>query len=55
MPLSWDELRSVSGPAQFTVENTPSRLASLKSDPWEGFRSAAAPMEKSKATRRKGR
>jgi bifunctional non-homologous end joining protein LigD len=55
MPLSWDELRSVAGPAEFTIENTPSRLGSLKSDPWEGFRSAAAPIEKSKATKQKGR
>jgi bifunctional non-homologous end joining protein LigD len=48
-------LRSVAGPAEFTVENTPSRLSSPKFAAWEGFRSAAAPLEKPKATRRKER
>jgi bifunctional non-homologous end joining protein LigD len=45
MPLSWDELGPGIGPAYFTVENTPTRLASLRSDPWEGFHAAAAPIE----------
>lgn len=42
VPLSWDELDTVVGPAYFTVENTPIRLSSLSVDPWEDFRAAAA-------------
>ncbi|RWP39182.1 MAG: DNA ligase D [Mesorhizobium sp.] len=45
MPLAWDELGPGIGPAYFTVENTPTRLASLGSDPWQDFRAAAAPIE----------
>ena len=45
MPLAWEELGPGVGPAQFTVENAPARLASLASDPWAGFRDAAAPIE----------
>lgn len=41
-PLSWDELSPAIGPAYFTVENMPKRLAALDADPWEGFRGAAA-------------
>jgi bifunctional non-homologous end joining protein LigD len=48
MPLEWDELTPGIGPAYFTVLNTPTRLASLKRDPWADFRTAAAPIEKSK-------
>src|SRR4029450_12390447 len=53
MPLAWDELSAGVGPAYFTVENTPIRLASLSADPWEGFRAAAAPLEKPKPRRKK--
>ena len=42
MPLAWDELSPAIGPAYFTVNNAPARLASLKSDPWEGFRANEA-------------
>ncbi|RWB94757.1 DNA ligase D [Mesorhizobium sp.] len=52
MPLAWDELGPGIGPAYFTVENTPTRLASLSSDPWQDFRVAAAPIE-DRANRRK--
>ncbi|BCH17834.1 MAG: DNA ligase D [Mesorhizobium sp.] len=52
MPLAWDELGPSIGPAYFTVENTPTRLASLSSDPWQDFRAAAAPIE-NRANRRK--
>lgn len=45
MPLAWEELSPSIGPAYFTVENTPTRLASLTSDPWDGFFTAAAPLE----------
>ncbi|MBP1849255.1 DNA ligase D [Rhizobium halophytocola] len=44
MPLSWDELSSDIGPAHFTVENTPTRLSALKSDPWENFFRSAKPL-----------
>ncbi|WP_207101704.1 DNA ligase D [Paracoccus shandongensis] len=51
MPVGWDELNQV-GPAYFTVENTPNRLAALTRDPWEDFRTAARPLE-GKGRRRK--
>ena len=38
MPLAWDELGPGLGPAYFTVENTPTRLAHLTADPWADFR-----------------
>ncbi|TIP81196.1 MAG: hypothetical protein E5X63_28890, partial [Mesorhizobium sp.] len=53
MPLSWDELGPAIGPAYFTVENTPTRLASLASDPWQDFRAAAVPIEGHANRRRK--
>ncbi len=51
MPLAWDELSTQIGPAYFTVANTPTRLASLSADPWEGFRSAAVPLPAKGANR----
>ncbi|QJP12764.1 DNA ligase D [Starkeya sp. ORNL1] len=53
MPLAWNELNPGIGPAYFTVANTPVRLAALKSDPWEGFRAAAVPLEQRQGKRRK--
>jgi bifunctional non-homologous end joining protein LigD len=44
MPLAWDELGPGIGPAYFTVGNAPTRLASLRSDPWADFWAAAAPL-----------
>ena len=44
MPLAWEELDSGIGPDYFNVENTPTRLAALDADPWEGFRAAAKPL-----------
>jgi len=41
MPLAWEELEPEIGPAYFTVENTPTRLAALKADPWADFTAAA--------------
>ena len=52
MPLAWDELNVGIGPAYFTVMNTPTRLAALKKDPWDGFRQAAAPVETAKRRRK---
>lgn len=48
MPLDWSELTEAIGPAYFTVDNTPSRMNSLASDPWADFFHAAAPLEKRK-------
>ncbi|ACP21933.1 putative ATP-dependent DNA ligase (plasmid) [Sinorhizobium fredii NGR234] len=53
MPLSWDELAPGIGPAYFTVENTPTRLASLSTDPWGEFRAAAVPLAEPKVRRKK--
>ena len=44
MPLAWDELSPAIGPDYFTVLNTPTRLAALKSDPWSDFHTAARPL-----------
>ncbi len=52
-PLAWDELGPGIGPAYFTLENMPTRLAALSADPWDGFRAAAAPLETGKTRRRK--
>jgi bifunctional non-homologous end joining protein LigD len=52
MPLDWGELSPELGPAYFTVANSGNRLANLASDPWGGFRDAAAPLPKSKGRRR---
>lgn len=52
-PLSWSELSPAIGPAYFTVENLPTRLTSLKADPWEDFRAAAVPLNESKLRRKK--
>ncbi|KXF75348.1 DNA ligase [Paramesorhizobium deserti] len=52
-PLTWDELGPDIGPAYFTVNNMPTRLASLRKDPWDGFRVAAVPLETPKKRRKK--
>ena len=52
MPLAWDELGPAIRPAHFTVLNAPARLASLASDPWDGFRAAEAPIEARRPRRR---
>ncbi|KGJ12413.1 DNA ligase D (plasmid) [Paracoccus versutus] len=52
-PLRWDELDAGIGPAWFTLQNMPTRLATLGSDPWDGFRAAAAPLEAPRSRRRK--
>jgi bifunctional non-homologous end joining protein LigD len=44
MPLAWEELTPDIGPAYFTVENAPARLAALKADPWADFWKAAVPL-----------
>jgi bifunctional non-homologous end joining protein LigD len=52
-PLSWDELGPGVGPAYFTVDNIPTRLASLRADPWNGFRAAASPLGTGRIRRKK--
>ncbi len=52
-PLSWDELEPGVGPAYFTVDNMPTRLAALRADPWDGFRAAASPLEGGRIRRKK--
>ena len=41
MPLDWDELSQLSGPAYFTVLNASKRLSQMKRDPWEKFHESA--------------
>ena len=53
MPLGWDELGPDIGPAHFTVYNATQRMAALGKDPWDGFRSAAVPLNGKAAKRRK--
>ncbi|PYE37777.1 ATP-dependent DNA ligase LigD phosphoesterase module /ATP-dependent DNA ligase LigD polymerase module [Rhizobium sp. PP-F2F-G38] len=45
-PLAWSELSEAIGPDYFTVNNMPARLASLKTDPWDGFFAAAKVLPK---------
>ena len=56
MPLHWDELGPAIGPAHFTLENAPPRLAALEKDPWVDFQKAAVPLAnattKTRAARR---
>jgi bifunctional non-homologous end joining protein LigD len=44
MPLDWNELVTGLGPAYFTVRNTMTRLAHLRTDPWGEFRRMAVPL-----------
>ncbi|MGN6549094.1 MAG: DNA ligase D [Pararhizobium sp.] len=44
MPLDWEELSESISAAYFTVNNAPARLAHLRKDPWEAFRTAAVPL-----------
>ena len=43
-PLAWDELGPAIGPAYFTVNTMPTRLAALAAHPWREFRAAAVPL-----------
>jgi bifunctional non-homologous end joining protein LigD len=44
MPLHWDELSADIRADHFTVMNAPTRLGSLKSDPWMDFFKAGVPL-----------
>lgn len=52
-PLDWTELGPAIGPAYFTVETMPTRLAALSRDPWDGFDTAARPLEPARPRRKK--
>ncbi|RUM06415.1 non-homologous end-joining DNA ligase [Rhizobium chutanense] len=45
MPLDWQELNEVAGPAAFTLANVPQRLQTRPKDPWSDFFDAAVPLE----------
>lgn len=45
LAYSWAEQGPGIRPSHFTVENMPKRLAALSSDPWDGFRAAAVPLQ----------
>ncbi|MBS7544271.1 DNA ligase D [Ancylobacter oerskovii] len=51
MPVAWEELDQITGAAQFTLDNAPTRLAELATDPWEDFRPAAAALPAAKRGR----
>jgi bifunctional non-homologous end joining protein LigD len=40
-PVSWDELPRIRSAAAFTLETLDRRLASVKGDPWKGYKQAA--------------
>jgi bifunctional non-homologous end joining protein LigD len=54
-PVDWAEIGPGIGPAYFTVENVPKRLAALTSDPWADFTRAAAPLDPRGKARRRSR
>ncbi|RUM27144.1 DNA ligase [Rhizobium vallis] len=45
MPLDWQELRELAGPAAFTLANVAQRLESRARDPWSDFFDAAVPLQ----------
>ena len=53
MPLSWEELSPAIGPDYFTVLNAPTRLSTLRSDPWAEFKSSAEPLRQPETKRRR--
>jgi bifunctional non-homologous end joining protein LigD len=46
MPLDWDELQDLDGPAAFTVASALARIGAQDRDPWEDFRKRARPLPK---------
>lgn len=52
-PVRWQELGPEIGPAYFTLETLPIRLAALASDPWDGFHAAAVPLNPTKSRGKK--
>jgi DNA primase len=37
MPIAWEELKDIGRADQWTIKTAPSRIHSLKADPWKGF------------------
>jgi bifunctional non-homologous end joining protein LigD len=52
MPLRWTELSADIRADHFTVMNAPTRLSSLKSDPWADFFASGVPLETKKSRKR---
>jgi bifunctional non-homologous end joining protein LigD len=46
-PISWDELPLLKSASQFTLENVPQRLATLKRDPWREIATTRQTLAKS--------
>ncbi len=44
VPLRWEELGRLDSPGAYDISSVRRRVASLKSDPWEGFEDAAVPL-----------
>jgi bifunctional non-homologous end joining protein LigD len=55
MPIAWEELTGAIGPAYFTVNNAPARLAQMTVDPWADFRKAEAEIPTSGKTKGRAR
>ena len=45
VPVFWEELSIVTGPAAFTISTLPGRLESLSGHPWAGYHAAAVPLK----------
>lgn len=52
MPLRWDELAKVSGPAAFDLAAAMKRAKSLRKDPWDGFAELRQTLPKFGSSRR---
>lgn len=46
MPLRWEELGKVAGPAAFDLRKALKRAKTLKADPWEGYAALKQPLPK---------
>ena len=55
VPLAWEELSPALTPSFFTVENLPTRLQHLRSDPWAEFWSLRQRLPKTGTSRGKVR
>ncbi|MBC7736246.1 MAG: DNA ligase D, partial [Candidatus Saccharibacteria bacterium] len=49
-PLTWEELGPAIGPAHFTVDTMPRRLAVLPADPWADYAGEARPLKSATKT-----
>lgn len=44
MPVGWEELSTIVGAAQFTIQNAAAHMATLHENPWKEFGKAARPL-----------